>query len=230
MPRAPEGVRRPSREVPMDAVALAGSLAACAVMVAAAALTGWRLDAVSRRAGGTDDYFWVGFGGMVVLVAAGVVGGSLGGGGAVLAVGLASAGAAAAWTWHRHGRRSVEAAEAARASAGAELRRRHAEVVRRWAEYDLDPARAISFPAMHDPRHPVGRPVVRALRAADEARDGGAVPDLDRYAAAVHRLEEAFRTAEHELVADGTSRPARHRSSPDPESLPTVRFHGTFHD
>lgn len=214
----------------MDAVALTGSLAACAVMAVAAALTGWRLDAVSRRGGGADDYFWVGFGGTVVLAAAGIVGGSLGGGAAVLVVGLVSAGAVAAWTWRRHDRRSVEAAEAARTAASAELRRRHAEVVRRWAEYDLDPARAISFPAMHDPRHPVGRPVVRALRAADAARDDGAAPDLDRYAAAVHRLEEAFRAAEHELVADGKNHSARHRASLDPESLPSIRFHGTFHD
>ncbi len=211
MLRAPHGVPRQSREVPMDAVALTGGLAACAVMAVAAALTGWRLDAVSRRGGGTDDYFWVGFGGAVVLAAAGFVGALLGGG-AVLVVGLVPAGAVGAWVWHRHDRRGRKAAETARAAAGAELRRRHAAVVRRWAEYDVDPAKAISYPAMHDPRHPVGKPVVRALRAADAARDDGATPDLGRYAAAVDRLEEAFATAEHDLLTVGKRRPARHRA------------------
>ncbi|MDQ0736785.1 hypothetical protein [Arthrobacter agilis] len=204
----------------MDAVALTGSLAACAVMVGAATLTGWRLDAVSRRGGGADDYFWVGFGGVVVIAAAGLVGGSLGGGGAVLAVvvGIVSVVATVAWSWHSHARRSRAADEAAAADARADLRRRHAAVVRRWADYDVDPGKAIHYPAMHDPRHPVGRPVVRALRAADAARDDPAPPDPECYAAAVDRLERAFATAEHEIG----------RSTPDPESLPGNRSRGTF--
>ena len=66
----------------MDVVALIGSLIACVVMAGVAALTGWRLDAVSQRGGGSDDYFWVGFGGVVVITGVGVAGGSAGGPGA----------------------------------------------------------------------------------------------------------------------------------------------------
>ncbi|WP_146069639.1 hypothetical protein [Arthrobacter sp. B0490] len=202
----------------MDAVALAGgvagSLAACAVMIAAAALVGWRLDAVSRSGGGADDYFWIGFGGLVVITGAGLVAGSSGGAGAMPAVvvGIVCAGAAVTWAWWRHDRRGRAAAEASRAGAAADLRRRHAEVVRRWADYDVDPAKAIRYPAMHDPRHPVGWPVVRALRAADAARDGDASTDPAGYAAAVGRLEQAFETAEHDLAAPDERRPARHRA------------------
>lgn len=218
MLRARDAVPQRSGEVSMDAVALAGSvagsLAACAVMIAAAALVGWRLDAVSRGGGEADDYFWIGFGGVVVITGAGLVAASAGGAGAMPAVvvGIVCAGAAITWAWWRHDRRGRAAEEAARAGAAADLRRRHADVVRRWADYEVDPAKAIRYPAMHDTREPVGRPVVRALRAADAAREGDASTDLAGYAAAVDRLEQAFATAERDLATPGRRQAARHRA------------------
>jgi hypothetical protein len=206
----------------MDAAALAGSLAACAVMAGAAALTGWRIDAVSRRNGGADDYFWTAFGGILVVLGAGVVAGALGGPGAVMAVGVGIASPLAAVTWarRRHERRARAARESARAAAWEHLCRRHDAVVRRWAEYDVDPAKAIRYPGMHDPTHPAARSVIHALRAAGAERRAGpgstAGPQSDPremrgYADAVGSLERALALAEQDIGAHPLG---RHRAVP----------------
>ncbi|BBE21240.1 hypothetical protein MN0502_01230 [Arthrobacter sp. MN05-02] len=208
-----------SRRNPVDVAAMTGSLAACAVMAAAAAVTGWRIDAASRRDAGADDYFWIAFGGIVVIAGGGVAAATMSGAGALLAVltGVGACAAAAAWAWRRHAQRARAARESAHSAAWGELRR-HDAIIRQWADYDVDPAKAIRYPAMHDPGHPAARPVVRALRAAgDEGnpesggrRDGR---DLQRYADAVARLERTFDAAERELGELGTRRPARHREA-----------------
>lgn len=204
----------------MEAVALVGSLAGCAVMVGAAVLTGWRIDAASRRGGRADDYFWIVFGGVVVVVGAGVVAGSLGAAWAAVTVGITSSAAASAWAWRRHEQRSRLAEEASRAAAWSDLQRRHEGVVRRWAEYDVDPGKAIDYPGMHDPRNPAVRSVVHALRAAEaECGVGSAAlahgdAGTRRYADAVAGLEQAFDAAEHELEEPETRRPPRHRAVP----------------
>jgi hypothetical protein len=210
----------------MDAAALAGSLAACAVMAGAAALTGWRIDAVSRRGGGADDYFWTAFGGILVILGAGVVAGALGGAGAVMAVGVGIASPPAAFTWarRRHVRRVRAVRESARAAVWERLCRRHDAVVQRWAEYDVDPAKAIRYPGMHDPTHPAARSVIHALRAAGAERRAGpgstAEPGADHqadpeemrgYADAVGRLERALVLAEQDMGAHPLG---RHRAVP----------------
>lgn len=204
----------------MDAVALVGSLVACAVMVGAAALTGWRSDAASRHGGKADDYFWIVFGGVVVVVGAGVVAGSLGAAWAAVMVGITSSTAASAWAWRRHEQRRRLAEELSRAAAWSDLQRRHETVVRRWAEYDVDPGKAIDYPGMHDPRNAVARSVVHALRAAEAECKAGAAALADgdagtgRYADAVAGLEQAFDAAEHDLEEPETRRPPRHRAVP----------------
>ncbi|MBG6225140.1 hypothetical protein IWX63_001705 [Arthrobacter sp. CAN_A2] len=203
----------------MDAVALVGSLAACAAMVGAAALTAWRIDAVSRRGGEADDPFWLAFGGAVVIAGAGVVAGALGAAWPALAVGITSAGAAVAWTWRRHGRRRRQAEESSRAAARRDLQHRHEDVLRRWADYDVDPGKAIHYPGMHDPGNPAVRPLVRAVRAAGSARDAVTSSPLDEaaavgYAVAVARLEQALDAAERDLGALGARGPGRHRATP----------------
>ena len=203
----------------MDAVALIGSLAACASMVGAAALTAWRVDAVSRRGGEADDSFWLAFGGVVVVAGAGVVAGALGAAWPALAVGITSSGAAVAWTWGRHEQRRRRAEEASRAAVRDDLRRRHDDVLRRWADYEVDPGKAIHYPGMHEPGNPAVRPVVQAVRAAGSARDAVlSSPDDEagkaRYAAAVARLEQTFAAAERDLGALEARRPGRHRATP----------------
>ena len=220
----------------MDAVGTAGSLIACFIMIAAAALVGWRIDEVSRRRGGADDYFWVAFGGAAVIAGAGFVAALPGGPGIVLVlvVGLVSSAAAAGWAWWRHGRRGRAAAESSRAAAWAELRRRHDEVIRRWADYDLDPWKAIRYPAMHDSGQPEARAVVRALRAAAESGTGvhssrKEPVDPARYTEAVAALEQAFESAERLVGACREGTGARHRAAPvDLQSLPTSRFQGSL--
>ncbi|MHA7179790.1 hypothetical protein ACX80J_06685 [Arthrobacter sp. MDB2-24] len=205
----------------MDAAVLAGSLAACAVMAGAAALTGWRIDAVSRRGGAADDYFWTAFGGVLVILGAEVVAGALGGPGAAMAVGVGIASPLAAVTWarRRHERRVRAARESARTAAWEHLCRRHDAVVRRWAEYDVDPAKAIRYPGMHDPTHPAARSVIHALRAAGVERRAGPGPmanpqtdpgEMQGYTDAVGRLERALALAEQDIGAPL----GRHRAVP----------------
>lgn len=213
----------------MDAVAMTGSLLACAVMAGAAAFTATRLDAVSGRNGEADDYFWVAFGGAVAVVGAGVVAGSLGAAWLALVVGGVSSAVALTWFWRRHSRRARRIEDDARAAVWKELDGRRDAVLRRWADYDVDPAKAISYPGMHDPADPAGGQVVRALRAAGAERDAvGASPGdtvhTARYGDAVTRLEQVFEAAERKLTTSQERPIARHRASPvDLESLHSNR-------
>ncbi|MUK01177.1 hypothetical protein GM708_04060 [Vibrio cholerae] len=201
----------------MDAVALIGTLAAWVVMAGAAALTAWRVDGAWRRGADADDYFWLVFGGAVVVVGAGVAAGSFGSAWSAVTVGIATSGAASAWVWWRHRQRRMLAARTAQENAWAELCRRHDAVVRRWADYDVDLSKAIAYPAMHRPGDPATRPVVLALReaAAERAVAADGVPDgghADRYRAAVVHLERAFGAAEQDVIARESRRGARHRA------------------
>ncbi len=202
----------------MDAVALIGTLAAWLVMAGAAVLTAWRVDGAWRRGAEADDYFWLVFSGAVVVVGAGVVAGTLGGAWSAVTVGVATSGAGSVWVWWRHRQRLVRTARTTREDAWAELCRRHDAVVRRWADYDVDPAKAIAYPAMHRPGDAVTRPVVHALREAVAVRaaapDGPDGRDADLYAAAVVRLEHVFGDAEQSVLAGEDARAARHRAVP----------------
>lgn len=203
----------------MDAVGLIGSLVACAVMAGAAAVTAWRFDVASRRNRAVDDYFWLVFGGVVVLAGAGAALISVGPAWLAAAVAAASIPAAAAWAWLRHAQRRRLAEESARGEVWADLCRRHDEVVARWVDYDVDPAKAIAFPGMHRSGDPACRPVVRALRAAGTERDAGAEQGAGgsvaahRYEEAVMRLERAFDAAEHQVRSSGTRLSGRHRAA-----------------
>lgn len=213
----------------MDIAALTGILIGCALMAGTIALTTWRVDAVARRGGATDDYFWVVFGGLAAATGVGVLAGTAGVLGALLAVGVGvgSVVVAAAWVVRRHRRRRVAAAEA----AWTGLRRRHDAAVQRWTDYDVDPAKAIDHPGMHDPSSPAVRPIVRALRSARSERGDaekltGVQQEPPRsYAVAVGELERAIDAAEQALGVSGPPRPPTsggHRA--DLESLPAGRF------
>lgn len=202
----------------MDAVALIGSLVACSGMVGAAALTAWRVDAAARRDAGPDDYFWLVFGGAVVIAGAGIVAGFLVEAWVAVAVGLVSSASGLAWVWRRHELRRRRAGQAEREKVWADLCRRHDAVVRRWADYDVDPAKAIAYPGMHAPGSPAVRPMVDALREAGAERTTGAecsadgTRDATRFAEAVVRLERTFAAAEHDVRAAENRRAARHRA------------------
>lgn len=204
----------------MDAVALIGIVLACIVVAGGAAGTAWRFDLASRRSGGIDDYFWIAFGGGVVVCGAAAAAASFGGASAAAVVVAVSAPTACSWAWLHHRQRMRLAEETARVEYWADLRRRHDTVVSRWADYDVDPAKAIAYPGMHSPTDPVGKALVRALRAAGAERDAredpatGATPAARRYEEAVVRLEGVFDAAEREVRARHARVGARHRAVP----------------
>lgn len=75
------------------------------------------------------------------------------------------------------------------------IRQAHEEVLTRWRVYELDIAAMIDYPSMSDVRVPETAAMVRAMRAAMDARDGGV---FEEYRAAVRQFEIAFDAAEHE--------------------------------
>lgn len=204
----------------MDAVALIGIVLACTVVAGGVVGTAWRFDLISRRSGGVDDYFWIAFGGAVVVCGAAAAAASFGDAWAAAVVAAVSAPTACSWAWLRHRQRTRLAEETARAEYWADLCRRHDTVVSRWADYDVDPAKAIAYPGMHSPTDPAGKALVRAIRAAGAERDAsedpvtGAAPATQRYEEAVIRLEGAFDAAEREVRARHARVAARHRAVP----------------
>jgi hypothetical protein len=68
----------------------------------------------------------------------------------------------------------------------------HKALLERWQQYELDPAKAIDFPAMSDVRVPQTAELIRALREAQYCRTNAGTD----YAAAVKRLEIALAEAE----------------------------------
>ncbi|WP_298251912.1 hypothetical protein [uncultured Arthrobacter sp.] len=204
----------------MDVVALLGIVSACLVVAAGTAITAWRVDVLARSGGGTDDFFWVAFGGVVVVAGAGVVAAALGGLWAAAATAAVAVTVAAGWVWRRERARRQEAVVAARTIAWSGLLGRHDTVARHWADYDLDPAKAIDHPEMHDPSHPAARRVVHALRDAETERDAGSGSptgqpgELAAYTEAVLRAEHVFAEAEREVGVLRTTRVARHRDGP----------------
>lgn len=204
----------------MDVVALLGIISACLVVAAGTAVTAWRVDVLARSGGGTDDYFWVAFGGVVVVAGAGAVAAALGGLWPAAATAAVAVAAVTGWVWRRERARRVKADVAARTTAWSQLLSRHDAVARHWADYDLDPAKAIDHPEMHDPSHPAARRVVHALRDAETERDAGSGSptgwpgNLTGYTEAVLRVEHAFAESEREVGVLRTTRVPRHRDGP----------------
>ena len=80
------------------------------------------------------------------------------------------------------------------------LRARHDAVLRRWLDYETDPAMVLAFPAMSDGAHPATAAYFTASQRAGWLRPepGGRVTpeEFARYRDAVQELEEAFLAAE----------------------------------
>ncbi|MEL5991152.1 hypothetical protein ACOKGD_00955 [Microbacterium phosphatis] len=96
----------------------------------------------------------------------------------------------------------VEADEKTQRDRLARLLDAHADVTRRWLEYELDVAKLIAFPTMSDGREPLTAAFLRAKKAADALRpDAGAKLDQEaftEYRDAVHDYEVAFDVAEQD--------------------------------
>ncbi|MCT9872133.1 hypothetical protein [Paenarthrobacter aurescens] len=96
----------------------------------------------------------------------------------------------------------IHAAEPHRRAGFADDAARHQSILAQWSRYELDPARAIDFPAMTDVRTQETAALTRAIWEAEYCR----VTAGTDYRAAVERLAEALAAAER---AAGVPSPAR---------------------
>lgn len=85
----------------------------------------------------------------------------------------------------------------------------HDAINARWVAYETDPALAIDFPQMGDPRHPATLAFLRAQREALHRRPPATVRDrvdparFAEYRAAVQTLDAALIEAEHQAGVPG---------------------------
>ena len=100
----------------------------------------------------------------------------------------------------------------------------HADINKRWLDYELDVGKLIDYPVMTDVREPLTVAFLRAKRDADGLRpaapgDITSKARLDEYRAAVNSFQIAFDVAEREArrIKD------RNFSGPERERLATAR-------
>jgi hypothetical protein len=151
-------------------------------------------------AGLPDAAFWDGFAGLAVVVPA-VILASLAAPWAGLLLGLLAAATAVAayrWTPRLLSRQDARRASRETASANEAAAALHRSVLARWQRYELDPAYRIDFPALSDPRRPETSALIKAMKAAEQLRDG----DDAGYGPAVRRLEQALAEAERAAGAN----------------------------
>lgn len=159
---------------------------------------------LNAEAGLPDAVFWDGFAGLAVVAPAVIVA-SLASPWAGLLLGIIAAATAVGahrWTIRLLGRQESRRRAKAAAASHEALAARHRDVVARWQRYELDPAYAIDYPAMSDPRQPETAALLKAMKAADHLAGR---PDAG-YGPAVARLEEALAFAERAagISSDGS--------------------------
>jgi hypothetical protein len=151
-------------------------------------------------AGLPDAVFWDGFAGLAVVAPA-VILPALTAPWAGLMLGLLAAGTGvAAYRWTPGVLRRQEVRRTCREimSANEAAAALHRRVLARWQRYELDPAYRIDFPAMSDPRQPETAALIKAMKAAEQLRDGNDAG----YGPAVRRLEQALAEAERAAGAN----------------------------
>lgn len=169
-----------------------------AVLVAAVACTVFvvRHHLRTSDADSPDLLFWDLFGGAVVIAPALIIPAvaSPPAGLALAAVAGVSGIAAyrsspAVFSWYEARRRRRVEAPLSRAAAIV-----HGEIVGRWAQYELDPGLAISYPDLGDVRRPETAAFVKVLREAETLKalaDPGYPHAVERLGEALHRAETA---------------------------------------
>lgn len=88
------------------------------------------------------------------------------------------------------------------------LMQQHQGTIDRWAAYELDPVRLLTYPVMADVRDEHVAAFHRAMLHADSLRPGSpdeltAPDDIAQYRDSVHAMETAFRAAEAAAVRRG---------------------------
>ena len=182
------------------------------LMAAALALTAVGVDAALARRD-SETLFWVGLTGLLTLLLA-VAWAAAESTWAAPWVGLAAvAGSAGASLWVVRRQRRRQLARHRKEVSGRihELERRHDAVLLSWSSYELDEWKAEEKPGLKDPARPETKSLMRAMKAAAALRplEGAAAAleqaELDRYAAAVAGLEQAWAGA---AAAGGDNRAA----------------------
>jgi hypothetical protein len=115
-------------------------------------------------------------------------------------------------------------AEQATAAEVQQLMDTHADINKRWLDYELDVGKLIDYPVMTDVREPLTVAFLRAKREADGLRpaapaDITSKARMDEYRAAVNSFQIAFEVAEREArrIKD------RNFSGPERERLTRAR-------
>ena len=115
-------------------------------------------------------------------------------------------------------------AEQATAAEVQQLMDTHADINKRWLDYELDVGKLIDYPVMTDVREPLTVAFLRAKREADGLRPGAPADitskaRMDEYRAAVNSFQIAFEVAEREAkrIKD------RNFSGPERERLTRAR-------
>ena len=178
-------------------------LPALVLLIAALAVTAFRVDAALARGDG-EKIFWVGLTGSLtaLLAVAWAVAGSPGSGPWVGLAAVLGASGAAGWVRMRHRRREEARSQKARRQRMAALERRHDEVLRSWSSYELDGWKALEKPGLSDAAKPETKDLMRAMKSAAALRpreeEPGSLGDAEirEYGTAVARLEEAWTSAE----------------------------------
>lgn len=135
-------------------------------------------------------------------------------------------------------RRWLEGSRAASTHAAAPLAAHHDALIKRWLQYELDPAAAAAAPALSDATNPATAAMLRGMRRAELLRPGGGQhgtagfsrgsEELAAYAAAVTEFGRLLAAAEREagLPAGETAylaaRPAR-EPGPAGRVTPVIR-------
>ncbi|MCC9197484.1 hypothetical protein QNO08_00605 [Arthrobacter sp. zg-Y820] len=173
------------------------------LMVAALALTAFRVDVALARNDG-ENLFWVGLTGLLtaLLAVAWAVAGNPEAGPWIGLAAVAGATGAASWVRVRNRRRGEKRRRSERRQRIAELERRHESVLLSWSAYELDDWKAMEKPGLQDAAKPETRALLRAMKAAAALRpaEGSAAAlseaELGNYGAAVAGLEKAWESAE----------------------------------
>ncbi|MDN4645050.1 hypothetical protein [Arthrobacter sp. PsM3] len=190
---------------------------ACLVVCAAGASVYLLRKHLADDDGLPDAVFWDGFAGLAIVAPAVILPALVAPWSGLLLGVIAAAAAASSYLWTprifswQAERRSTRDTAASNQAAAA----RHRSALARWQRYEMDPAHAIDYPAMSDPRQPETAALIRAMKAAEQLRTG---TDAG-YARAVERLEEALAEAER---AAGVGRDAPTRDAGFPAADPAL--------
>lgn len=193
-------------------------------VVAIIAATTWAAGRGIDRPDDLDNTFWYGFAGLSCALTIVVLGSVLSATAASVLMALLLLALVPAGLHLR--RRWLAGSQAAGTNAAAPLAAQHDALIRRWLQYELDPAAAAAAPALSDAANPATAAMLRGMRRAELLRPGPGQhvtaeygrgsEELAAYAGAVTEFGRLLSAAEREagLAAEAAHVIARPVSEP----------------